>query len=125
MVNNVFLQLCLIDLFGTKKAYLHLIKHKLQELLLSKTNSTLTGKQCARCCSSNTDCFLWRDTCVSATQLNGPFWNKVLLLNLEKPVMQEVFIAKLTQFSQGSNVLYATASNTKGFLLRDACISSI
>jgi hypothetical protein len=49
----------------------------------------------------------------------------VLLLNLEKPVMQEVFIAKLTQFSQGSNVLYSFSKEHNGFLLRDACISSI
>jgi hypothetical protein len=35
--------------FGTKRAYQHLEKHTLQEVFLSKTISTLTGKQCARC----------------------------------------------------------------------------
>jgi hypothetical protein len=28
---------------------------------------------------SNTHGFLWRDTCVSASQLNRPFWNKEIL----------------------------------------------
>jgi hypothetical protein len=31
---------------------------------------------------------------------------------------------KLTQFSEGNNVLDAPASNTNGFLLRDASVSS-
>jgi hypothetical protein len=29
--------------------------------------------------TSNIDGFLWRDTCVSSTQLNRPIWNKVSL----------------------------------------------
>jgi hypothetical protein len=31
---------------------------------------------------------------------------------------------KLTQLSQGNNVLDAHASNTDGFILRDICVSS-
>jgi hypothetical protein len=31
-------------------------------------------------------------------------------------------VLKLTQFSQGNNVLHALASNTDGFLLRDTCV---
>jgi hypothetical protein len=31
---------------------------------------------------------------------------------------------KLIQFTQGNNVLDAIVSNTNGFLLRDACVSS-
>jgi hypothetical protein len=34
-----------------KKAYPHLQKPNLQEVLLSERISVLTGKQCARCCS--------------------------------------------------------------------------
>jgi hypothetical protein len=44
---HVFLQLSYIGLYGTKRAYIHLEKHKLQEVLLSETNSGLIGKQCA------------------------------------------------------------------------------
>jgi heme/copper-type cytochrome/quinol oxidase subunit 1 len=44
---HVFLPLSLIGLYGTKRAYIHLEKHKLQEVLLSETNSGLRGKQCA------------------------------------------------------------------------------
>jgi hypothetical protein len=29
--------------------------------------------------ASNSNGFLWRDTCVSSTQLNRPIWNKVSL----------------------------------------------
>jgi hypothetical protein len=44
---HVFLQLSYIGLYGTERAYIHLEKPKLQEVLLSETNSGLTGKQCA------------------------------------------------------------------------------
>jgi hypothetical protein len=44
---HVFLQVSYIGLYGTKRAYIHLEKHKLQEVLLSETNSGLIGKQCA------------------------------------------------------------------------------
>jgi hypothetical protein len=40
---HVFFQLSSIGLFGTKRAYLHLEKPKLQEIFLSETNSLLTG----------------------------------------------------------------------------------
>jgi hypothetical protein len=46
---DVFLQLSWIGLFGRKRAYLNIEKSKLQEVFLSKTNSILTRKQCARC----------------------------------------------------------------------------
>jgi hypothetical protein len=45
------LQLSSIALFREKTTYLHLGKPQLQEVLLSKTNEILTGKQCARFCS--------------------------------------------------------------------------
>jgi hypothetical protein len=45
-------------------------------------------------------------------------------LHLEKPNLQEVFLQKLTQFSQGNNVLGITASNTHGFVSRGTCVPS-
>jgi hypothetical protein len=44
-------QLCWIDLFGKKWAFPHLERYDLQEVFLSKTTSTLTGKKCAGSCS--------------------------------------------------------------------------
>jgi hypothetical protein len=44
------LKISCIYLFGTKRAYVHLETPKLQEVFLSKTNSILTGKKCARFC---------------------------------------------------------------------------
>jgi hypothetical protein len=38
-----------MGLFGEKGAYFHLETPKFQEVFLSKTNSVLTRKQCARC----------------------------------------------------------------------------
>jgi hypothetical protein len=46
-------------------------------------------------------------------------------LHPETPKLQEVFPTKnKSQFSQGSNVLDATASYTDGFILRITCSSS-
>jgi hypothetical protein len=44
---HVFLQLSYIGLYGTKRAYILLEKHKLQEVLLSEANSGQIGKQWA------------------------------------------------------------------------------
>jgi hypothetical protein len=86
--------MCFFNLagFGTNWAFLHCKKPKLQEIFLSKTNSILTGKQCARCYFSNIDGFLLRDTCVSSTQLNRPICNKRGYLHLENPKLQKVFL---------------------------------
>jgi hypothetical protein len=44
----------------------------LQEVFISKTNSTLKENNVQDAASSNIDVFLWRDTHVSSTQLNRP-----------------------------------------------------
>jgi hypothetical protein len=62
-----------------KRAYHHLEKPTLQEVFLSKTNLTLTGNNVQDAAASNIDGFLWRDACVSSTQLNRPFGNKMSL----------------------------------------------
>jgi hypothetical protein len=72
----VFLQHCLIGLFETKRAYLQLMKPKLQEVFLSKNNTILTGNNVLDAPASNTDGFLWRDTCVSSSHLSRTNWNK-------------------------------------------------
>jgi hypothetical protein len=118
---HVFPQLRGIGLLGTKTLYLHLQKHKLQEVFLSKTCSVLTGKQCFRCSFSITDGFLWRDTCVSSTLLNRPIWNED---SPQKPKLQEVFLSQTNSVLTGKQCARSSATNRDGYLWRDTCISS-
>jgi hypothetical protein len=67
--------------------------------------------------------FLWRDICVSSVQLNGRILNKVSL-PLENLDGRQYSYIKVTQFSQGNNVLDTPASNFDGFLRRDTSVSS-
>ena len=46
-------------------------------------------------------------------------------LHLEKAKLQEVYVPKLTHFSQGNYVLDPPACNTDGLLFSDTCISSV
>jgi hypothetical protein len=46
----------------------------------------------------------------------GLFGSKTAYLHLETPKLKEVFHLKLTEFSQGNNVLASLASNMNGFL---------
>jgi hypothetical protein len=69
---------------------------------------------------SYTDAFLFKDTRVSSTQLNRPIWNKnVSFSPLTVVIGRQYSLQKLPQFSQGNNVLDATASNIDVFLFRD------
>jgi hypothetical protein len=45
--------------------------------------------------------FLWRDTCVSSTQLNRHILRSRLCLHLEKSKLQEVFISKTMSIMTG------------------------
>jgi hypothetical protein len=79
---HVSIQLIWIGLFGTKWSFLHLETCDLQAVFLSKSNSTLTGKQCARCSCIQHRQFSLRDTCVSSTHLNVLIWTKMSLSSL-------------------------------------------
>jgi hypothetical protein len=69
----VFLQLCCIGLFGTKRAYFHLGKAMWEVAFIWKMNTILTGNNVLDPVASNIVPFLWKDTCVSsATQVNIP-----------------------------------------------------
>jgi hypothetical protein len=63
--------------FETDRAYLHLETPKLQDVFLSKTHSSLTGKYLLDAPAFNTDGFLSRQKCVSSSLLNSPIWNKI------------------------------------------------
>jgi hypothetical protein len=68
--------LSFIGAFGTKREYLYLEIQKFQDILLSKTNSILTGKECIDAAASNIDGYLWRNPCVSSSQPNSPICSK-------------------------------------------------
>jgi hypothetical protein len=42
---------------------------------------------------------------------------------LNTKIGRKYYFQKLSQFSEGNNVLDASASNTHGFLSRDSCVS--
>jgi hypothetical protein len=66
-------------------------KYSCQKLpQLSQGNNVLDAA------ASIIDGFLWRDTCVSSTQLSRPFWNKRSFLHLGNCDLQEVFLSKTT-----------------------------
>jgi hypothetical protein len=66
----------LIRPIGAKTAYLHLETPKLQDVFLSETISVLTQNNVPGALASNIDVFLWRDACVSSTDLNRPTQKK-------------------------------------------------
>jgi hypothetical protein len=64
------------DSFSNKWSCLNFENYDLQEVSLSNTNSTLTGKQCARWHASHTDHFLLINSCFSSPYLEKPSWSK-------------------------------------------------
>jgi hypothetical protein len=75
--------------------------------------------------ASNIHDFLCRDTCVYSTLLNRPSWRQTeLIFKLKHVSCRKYCFQKLTEFSQGKNVLGAPASNIDGFVWRDTCVSS-
>jgi hypothetical protein len=96
----------------------------LQEVWLSKTSSILTGEKVLEAPASNTHGFLSRGTYVSSNHLNMSIWSKQSISPLETPEFRKYSFQKLTQFSQGNNVLDALGSNTDGFLSSSSSVSS-
>jgi hypothetical protein len=103
--------------FGAKWSFLHCENDDLQDVFLSKRNSSLTRKQSGRFFASNTDFFLSRYTHVSSSYLNWLTCNKMRFLHLEKYDLQELFFPNLSEVSQGNNVLETPASNSVVFFL--------
>jgi hypothetical protein len=44
--------------------------------------------------ASNVDSFLWKEICVSSTQMNRPIWSKQSPSPPETPKLQEAFLSK-------------------------------
>jgi hypothetical protein len=71
---HLSLQLSWMGLLETKWAFHHLHKYDLQELFLSKTNSTLRGKQCATC-------YYFYYTCVCSREFLQLRWRGLITAN--------------------------------------------
>jgi hypothetical protein len=113
-----------IGLYETKWAFLHLQNYDLQEVYLSKTNSTL----------SETMCYKLRllTQMVFFAEIHV-FLQLSWIHHLEQPepistlktlICRQYFFQKLSQSAQGNNVLDAPSSNTDIFLWRNTCVSS-
>jgi hypothetical protein len=101
-VTHVFLHVCWIGIFGENRAYFHLEASKLQEVFLSKTNSILSGKQCAWCsCFYHRLSFLEIDIFLHLKR-SGVFQKKWAFLYHENSDLQEIFFSKTNSFSQGT-----------------------
>jgi hypothetical protein len=74
--------------------------------------------------ASNIDDFLWRDTCVSSTQLYRLFRANTAYIHNENYDLQAVFLSKTNSITHGKNVLVAAASNLDDFFSRDTCVCS-
>jgi hypothetical protein len=97
---------------GTQHLYQNLIR-------FSQGNHVLDARD------SNTDGFLLIDTCASSSQPNRPIWDRISLSKLLKYLTcRKYSFKKLTQSSQGNNVLNAPNFNIDALLSRDTCVSS-
>jgi hypothetical protein len=65
---------------------------------------------------SSIDALHSEDTCVYSIQLNSPIWKNECLSPLKSLTGRQYLFPKLTQFSQGYNVLDASVPNIDGFL---------
>jgi hypothetical protein len=120
--------------FITSAEYAHLeqtkktstLKHQsCRKYFIENLNWFSQGNNVLDAAASNKVGFLCRDTCVSSTELN----NLNRIKHSISPPWKLQFAGsipfkKLTQFSHGSNVLDANASNPGDYLWRDTRVSS-
>jgi hypothetical protein len=66
---------------------------------------------------------LWRDICVSSTQVNSPIWEEAELISTLQHLTSRRTPFKNCQLKQGNTVLDSPDSNMDGFLLTDTCVS--
>jgi hypothetical protein len=122
---QVFRQLIWIGLYGAKWAFIHSENFNLQELSFQNLTQVSHRKKVLGVPVSNSDGFLLRDTCVPSTSWIGWFATKWTFLQLENYGLQEAFLSKLAQFSEGDNARDAAASIIDHFLWRNTCASSL
>jgi hypothetical protein len=81
----------------------------LQEIFLPKLTKLSQGKNVLGAVASSIYGFLWRDTCVSLIQLKACLEQREPISTLKNLNSRKYSFQKLTQFSQGNNVLDAPA----------------
>jgi hypothetical protein len=101
------------------------LKTDLQEIFLSKTNSILQENNVLDAAASNIDDFLWTDTCVSSPHLKRSLVQTEPIFTMKYLNCSKYTFQKLTQFSQGKNMLDTPASNTDGFFQRYTCVINL
>ena len=113
---HMFLELSWIGLFGANIAYVHLETPQLQEVFLSKSNTILTGIQCAVAPASNMNGFLSEIHVFLQLSWIGLFGTKLAYLQHEIVICIVYYSRNLTKFSQENNALNGAVSNIDGFL---------
>jgi hypothetical protein len=90
---HVFLQLCRIGLFGKNENFSSLKCLTFRKYSFQKLPQLSQGVNVLNAVVSNIHGFVWRDPCVSSTQLNRPMWSNRAFLHLETAKLQEVFLS--------------------------------
>jgi hypothetical protein len=111
----VFLHLRWIGLCERKWAFLHPETVISRKYSFQKLTEFSQGNNVVNVAASTMHGFIWKDRCVSSTQLNSSIWNKRTYVYSEFRKLQEVFLWKASSLLTGKNVLDAPASNTDGF----------
>jgi hypothetical protein len=93
-------------------------------VFLPKTNTFLTGKECALAPASNKGGFLSSNACVSSAYMKRPIWNTMSLSPAWTLWLPGCIPFKNCLNSQRETMLEASASKIDGFLCRDTCVSS-
>jgi hypothetical protein len=102
---------------GRRWAFFHLGNCNLQEIFLSKANSVLIGKQCARCpCFYNTWVSFKRYMCVFNSVEEAYLELHELYSTLKTMICRIYIFRKFTLSSQGHNALDSHSSHSECFL---------
>jgi hypothetical protein len=91
---HVFLQVCWMGFFGPKCPFLSLENPNWKAVFLSKTNSILTEKQCARCSTFKRLWFFLTATCAFLIQLNRRSWTNELSSPLKILIGMQYYFQK-------------------------------
>jgi predicted small integral membrane protein len=102
---HMFLELSWIGLFGANIDYVHPETPQLQEVLLSNSNTILTGIQCAVAPASNMNGFLSEIHVFLQLSWIGLFGTKLAYLQYEVVICSVYYSKNLTQFSQENKAL--------------------
>jgi hypothetical protein len=95
-----------------------------QEYSIQKVIQVSLVNNALRAWASDPDCSLSEIHAFHHLRWIGLWETKWTFVQVGNSDLQEVFFPKLTQFSQGNNMVDAAASNINGFLWRDTCVSS-